>query len=383
MPAVFASLEWYLEVADTITAIYRQELLRDPEPEGLYNWLYHAREHPEYANAQWILDQVKASPEWHAIHDHPAPAPMPPLPPFPSGDFDRVLPWALPNSRDFIRADAWGVPISGLPFVSGGSSEHPERLLTPFIYKYDKALWARCFDEHRRRGYSHWILWWPNFRADGGTIAQFVDLCKDVQAAGFYTQVGLNSKDFDPRDLSAAQWITRLDPLFNALNAVKAADEYAVWEWDSHNIPGQPTIDSFKHFGRRAHEAGASFWIHFFPEHTSWFADGDPRGRFGFYDDLGTDVDGLQYQTQPTWTIQETQARLVDTLSQFGQQGNRHKLRFFEDQATLEFKHDHPDENDASLRGYLACCTIDNVAHTDSKIWGYGNGGRRPDGSRL
>jgi len=164
---------------------------------------------------------------------------------------------------------------------------------------------------------------------------------------------------------------------------MNAADEYAVWEWDSHNIPGSPTIDALKHFGQRAHEGGASFWTHFFPGHTSWLADGDPRGRYGFWSDLGADVDGLQYQTVPTWTIGETQARLVDTLSQFGSQGNQYKLRFFEDQASLQFTHDHPDEDDAALRGYLACCTIDNVKQTDAKVWGYGNGGRMPDGSPL
>lgn len=380
---IFASLEWYLGVAGTITDIYRTELNRDPEPAGLYNWIYHAREHGR--DGAWILEQVKASPEWHAIHDRPpTPAPLVRhVPALPTGSYDHVMPWVPPVSRDFIRADAWAVPVPALPFVAGGSSEHPERLLTPFLYKYDRSLWQACFDAHKARGYTHWILWWPNFHADGGSIEDFVALCKTVQEAGFYTQVGLNSKDFDPRDAEPHAWKARLDMLFDAIGATKAADEYAVWEWDSHNIPGQPTIDTLKHFGQRAHAQGASFWAHFFPEHTSWFADGDPRGRFGFWDDLGADVDGLQYQTRPEWTIQETQARLVDTLSQFGRQGNRHKLRFFEDQATLQFTHDRPDENDGSLRGFLACCTVDNVAHTDAKVWGYGNGGFKLDGTAL
>lgn len=65
----FASLEWYLGVAGTVTEIYRTELFREPELAGAYNWIYQARENGH--DGAWILDQVKASPEWHAIHDAP------------------------------------------------------------------------------------------------------------------------------------------------------------------------------------------------------------------------------------------------------------------------------------------------------------------------
>jgi hypothetical protein len=170
-------------------------------------------------------------------------------------------------------------------------------------------------------------------------------------------------------------------PVMDALLSAHAVDEFGVWEWDSFNVPGVPSIQAMSAFGRKAHAGGCSFWAHFDSEITSWFADGDPRGRDGFWADLGADVDGLDYQTRPTWTIGETQSRIVDTLSHFG--SGPHKFRFFEDQATLSFTQDHPDEDDADLRGFLACCTVDNVRHTDARVWGYGNGARRPDGSRL
>lgn len=302
-----------------------------------------------------------------------------PLPPFPPGTYDKDLPWTLPRSRDVLRADAWGVPVPGLPFVPRGSSEHPERLLTYFDYKYSSADLQRGLAAHTARGYTHWVRSWPDARSDGGqTIEQFVSDCLFIKSAGFYVHVKLASKDFDPRDQTAAQWIERLSPVMDLLMETQAVDEFGVWEWDAFNVPGRTTIDTFKLLGKLAHAGGCSFWLHFLPEHTSWFANGDPGGRYGFYDDLGLDVDGLDYQTQPTWTIEETQARLVDTLIQFAKQGNRHKLRFFEDQASLQFTHDHPDENDAALRGYLACCT-----KGPATVWGYGNGGARPDGSVL
>jgi hypothetical protein len=375
-------------LVEWITTIYQlfDELLhRAPEPAGLAAWM---ERFDTGTTGEQARDEILAGREYN--DQNPPVKPMPPSQPrtplvlpvcgsCPHPDsYDKVLPWTPPKSRDFLRADAWGVPVVGLPFVAGGSSEHPERLLTAFLYKYDRALWPACFQAHRDRGYTHWILWWPNARADGMPLAAFVEMCKTIQAAGFYTQVGLNSKECDPRDRTPAEWQSALDPVFNALNAAKAADEYAVWEWDSHNVPGQPTIDAFRYMGRRAHEAGASFWAHFIPEHTSWFADGDSRGRFGFWSDLGKDVDGLQYQAEPGWDIGEIQARLVDTLKQFAQQGDQHKVRAFELTALLQFTHDRPTEDEANALGYLACCTAGPTT-----VWGYGNGARRLNGSAL
>jgi hypothetical protein len=326
----------------------------------------------------WLHDQPEAIAHRTKPPDPPKPI-RPPLPPFPAGTYDHVLPWEPPRTRDFLRADAWGVPVPGLPFVPRGSTEHPERALTYFLYKYSTDWWPEIFAAHKARGYTHFVLSWPDARSDGGwSIERFVEMCRAAQAAGFYTHIKLASKDFDPRDQTPEQWDRRLTPIITSLHEARAADELGVWEWDSFNVPGAPTIRALTNIGSHAHAGGASFWLHFFAQHTSWFADGDRRGRYGFYDDLGTDIDGLDYQTKPEWSIEETQARLVDTLKQFANQGNRHKLRFFEDQATLQFTRDHPDEDDAALRGYLACCTAG-----PARVWGYGNGARMPDGSPL
>lgn len=320
---------------------------------------------------------------------------MPPLPP---GNYDRILPWTPPYpSRDFLRADAWGVPIPGLPFVSGvpgsgGSSEHPERLITGLDYKYDRALWPRMVGAHLDRGYTHWLRWWPNARDDGGnSISQFVDDCLYLKSLGMpYIIVNLGSKVFDPRDQSLREWQARVDLVIDQLTMHRAVDELIpAFEMDSFNIPGGPTIQYSKWVGQKAHAAGVSCWLHFFPEHTSWFADGDSRGRFGFWDDLGADVDGLCYQSMGlAWDVPFLQAKIVDTLSQFGRQGNIHKFRLMEDLASAQFSgvptgSDFPNEDHAALRAFLACCTVDNVSHTDAKVWGYGGGGAKLDGTRL
>ena len=139
-------LDWYQMVGRTIWTLYREELDRDPDPQGFANFLYQARE-----NGWTVVEMradMRASPEWHALHDRPRPVTQAPLRPMPPGSYDRVLPWDPPKTRDFLRADAWGVTIPGLPFVagvpgSGGSSEHPERLLT-------ESDAPDCFGNHAR-----------------------------------------------------------------------------------------------------------------------------------------------------------------------------------------------------------------------------------------
>lgn len=308
-------------------------------------------------------------------------APRPPLPPFPPGSYDHTLPWTPPEDRDYSRGNAFAVTINNLPFVLGGSSLHPERLITWFFDRFPPEWQVEIIRQYRDiRKYRHFVLSWPDSRAYGCTLQQFRTTCETIKAAGLYPHVKLASKDFDPRDQSFEQWRAALSPVLEALAGV--AEEYGVWEWNLFNVPGRPTVDTFKWIGNLAHQQGASFWLHFSPHVTSWFADGDPRGRYGFYTDLGTDVNGLDYQTDPAWDVPMMQARIVDTLVQFGRQGNVHKIRLFEDQASYQF--DGPvTEDDGDLRGYLGCCTVDSVAHTSALVWGYGNGARMPDGSPL
>lgn len=67
--AIFASLDWYAEVSQTINQLYREELGRDADFGGWANWLYHAREGGR--DAEWIRARIRESEEWHAIHDAP------------------------------------------------------------------------------------------------------------------------------------------------------------------------------------------------------------------------------------------------------------------------------------------------------------------------
>jgi hypothetical protein len=313
--------------------------------------------------------------------------PRPPLPPLPvcrscpsAFSYDKTLPWTPPATRDFLRADAWGVEIRGLPFVPGGSSEHPERCLTWFLDRWSPEWQQRILDEHRARKYSHFVLSAPDsIQGHGQSLAQFVDTCLRVKAAGFFVIVFLGSKVYQPRDQSVSQWTSYLYPLLTALFDANVVDEVIPgWEWNLFNVPGRTTIAVAKYVGNLAHLNGVTCGLHFSTHVTSWFADGDPRGRYGFWNDLGADVDYLNYQADPAWDVGELQSRLVDTLKQFAAQGNHHKLRAFELDAMPKFTRPHPTEDESNLTGYLACCT-----RGPAPVWGFGCGGRYLSGSPL
>jgi hypothetical protein len=307
-----------------------------------------------------------------------------------------ATPSFAPRTRDYLRADSWGVEMPGAPVIDRGvSSRHPERILSWFIDRYPLDFQQQYLEKVVGYGYTHLRLSYGDSTAAkdqpsnkppgaGQTLDQLIETCLRVKKYGLYVRMMLGSKYFQPNFMDTQQWAAFADPIMDAMIAAKCVDEFTLgWEWNLWNHPGPVTIDSFRHMGQKAHAAGCSAWMHFSAHVTSWFADGDPRGRFGFYDDLHNDVDGIDYQTDPSWSMEETQARLVDTLWQFGQRGNDYKMRFDEDMATLMWDNDRPNPEDANARGYLACCTIDNVKWTNARIWGFGNGARMPDGSPL
>jgi hypothetical protein len=311
-----------------------------------------------------------------------------------------------PQHRDYLRASHWSRVVPGLPFVagnvpwSGGSSEFPERLVQGLDYKYDRRWWETMTDVVLRAGDTHWLRWYGNARVDGrNSDEQFVDDCLYLKSRGLFVKVWLWAKDADPKDDSAANNIRRFTPIVEKMQKANCCDEYTPGgEWDLANVPGEPTITFWKWVGARAHEVGATCWGHLSSERTSWFEDGDPRTRWGFWDDLGDDCDGLDYQAMLVpfnvrprppheWDIGEFQARLVNTLEQFGRQGNRHKLRAMEFSALLSFTQPHPNEDEHDALGFLAACTRDIGGgprpNGRAVVWGSGDGWRGRDGGQL
>ena len=294
---------------------------------------------------------------------------------------------APPVDRDYLRGDAWGVTMPGAPIVLGVNPDTKDLILSWFLDRYPLDFQKSYLLKYAGYGYTHLYLSPPDSLAPvdaggaGQTLDQFVRTCRLVRSYGLYVGLNMASKVYQPAYMDPAQFAAYIDPLLDVL--LDEADEFVpAWEWNLWNRTAPDAITMQRHVGQRAHAAGKTAWLHFSPHVTSWFADGDPRGRFGYWDDLQGDVDGINYQTDPNWTTQELQDRMVDTLWQFGQDGNRYKFRMWEDQATKQFW-GQATADDGDARGYYSVCTYDNVKWTDAKMWGFGNGGRQPDGSRI
>ena len=236
--------------------------------------------------------------------------------------------------------------------IDGASAETKDQILSWFLDRYPLDFQKQYLTKYAGYGYTHLYLSPPDsLNGAGKSMDEFVETCRLVRSYGLYVGLNMASKYFQPRDMDPDQFAAYVDPLLDVL--LDEADEFVpAWEWDLWNRTAPDAITIMRHIGQRAHGAGKTCWLHFGPHTTSWFKDGDPRGRFGFWDDLEGDVDGINYQTIPDWTTQEMADRMVDTLWQFGEDGNRYKFRLWEDQATKQFGgYATPDDGDA--RGYL------------------------------
>ena len=321
-----------------------------------------------------------------------APMDRAPLPPFPicnscpgPYEYDKELPWDPPHTRDYMRCNAWAVTVPGLPFVPGASSEFPERAISYIAYLYTPYWQKEIWKATAARQYTHTVLCYSNFAADkSDSLQAFVDFCGGATRYVPYVNVFFGSKDYNKKDMSAQEFIDTFAPALDAVLKASVVDEVTSgFEWNLWNVPGKTTLDIFKWMGRTAAPYGVSNWCHFSEEVTSWQEDG--TGRYEFWDDLGEDMRGLLYQYIQHSDIGDMQARATDSLNMFNAQGNRHIFRGFEVIPMLQFSgepkgNSWPSEDDGDVLGYLNQCT---KPVGGAYIWGYGDGGRRPDGSPL
>lgn len=284
--AVFASLEWYIEVGDTVRSIYLQELFREPDTEGLYNWIYQARENGH--DADWIRAEIQNSPEWHAIHD---------IPPF------QVAP-------RFWKGNMCGIRVPGLPGVEGGAGDH-SLFLSWFYDRYTPEDRATIRAAYKAHGYTHWLLSWPDSRVFGQTPEQFLATCRELIAGGFYPCVMLSSKIVDPQD--AVGILHNIEPALALLIGV--VPMFCVgWELSLWLSPTtvQQLIDAL---APRVNPSGARLYVHF---QEGYFAYQQPGGVTADFWRLNVGkLVGVLHQRDLRWDMAEYPARIVDCLERF------------------------------------------------------------------
>lgn len=333
-----------------------------------------------------------------------APAPpliaRPPLPPFDSDTTDPQTGAPLPVYTDlreqppatadvrWWRGDAWGVTVPGLPAVGGGATGPAQhRVLTYFLDRYGRDWEARILDTYGGDRYTHISLSPQDSFAAGMTPDAYVAMAQRCRARGLFVHHLLRSKYYT--SISAPD-LDAVNPLVERLLAVDAAQVFTpAWEcnvWSPTLVRQMITHDSDL-IGRRA-----SIMLHFLPHYASWQEDHETPHDF-WMQNYGR-VDGLLYQCDPTWSAGMMAARCQDCLDRLApgglwglaDSGRGHAIDFvvWETIATCQFNNGHDgdgrlaDEDLGNLKGYECLCSPGAMT-----VKGFGNGGRRPDGSPL
>lgn len=108
-----------------------------------------------------------------------------------------------------------GIRVANLPFVSGMEGA-PEGLFLSWFYdRYDMATRLAIRAQMKAKGYTHWLLSWPDARGHGCSLAQFKALCQELIDDDFFPCVFLSSKDFDNHEVSSI--LAGLMPVLDAL----------------------------------------------------------------------------------------------------------------------------------------------------------------------
>lgn len=324
----------------------------------------------------------------------------PPLPPFDPDTTDpdtgaplpvyTVLREEPPAKADvsWWRGDAWGITVPGLPGVAGGANgPAQQRVLTYFLDRYGRDWEAVILEMHRDYGYTHISLSPQDSFANGQSEDDYVAMAIRCREAGLFVHHLLRSKyytDLHAPDLSAP------DALVERLLESDAADVFTpAWECNcwSPQIVRQMVDHDAARIGTRAR-----IMLHFLPHYISWQANDETPTDF-WRANVGK-VDGVLYQCIPTWSAGMMAARTQDCLDRLapgglwglGDSGRGHPfdLTVWETIATCQFGNGvdgdgrTADENIGNLKGYETVCSPGLMC-----VKGYGNGGRRPDGTAL
>jgi hypothetical protein len=247
------------------------------------------------------------------------PTPVPPTPggtPTPGGpslDLTLAQPAGIPAAPNlrWFRANFGGVHIPGLTVIPGGLPDGS--LVYSFFYdQYSPADRATIRAAHLAHGYTHFKLSWPNSRNFGTSEAAYVALAQELTAAGFYVGHFLSGKQNawanDPPSVLAS-----LATLLPALQAAGVIPWACVgWEMDSWQSPTQiqQIIDGIA----AILVPGTNLYVHLTAGKTAWQVSGFTAN---FWIANVGKLTGLLFQSDPTMTDGDLQARITDGLTRF------------------------------------------------------------------
>lgn len=317
------------------------------------------------------------------------PAPTPPTPTPPTDwNMDPAIgqPAGIPASPNlrWFRGQMCGLRVPGLAAVPGGAVD-PSIVLSWFYDRYgggDRALIRNAMLAH---GYTHFQLSWPDSRAFGTTVAQYVAFAQELTAAGFYVGHFMASKDYDPADPAAIMAALAVEGIFPALIAAGVIPWASIgWELNLWLDPTQvqSLIDQMTAI---LVPAGVHCYVHFSEGVIAWQQDGGVTADF-WNAQVGK-LTGLLYQKILADANGLFQAHVDDGLSRFAgnfgfvtDSGFGHPFDYVAYELTASFQF-----NNAITEGagdYIGLVGIYSPAQTGPAgtvaVMGFGNGATAP-----
>lgn len=222
----------------------------------------------------------------------------------------------IPKSpdKDWPLANWFSVVVTGLPWVDGQSSEHPDMVLSYFLHKYNEEWQNKILIAHAERGYTHFMISWPDAADDGYSIDQFVKMAQLVKSYGFYVHVMLGSKVHNTHDLYWHDLAPQITPILNSLITALAVDMVSLWETNLWNIPGAPLQSIIQGIHDICAPNGVTQWVHFSTEVVWW----GTTNRVEWWNDQVGLLRGILYQADVNWDMGTRQARFGDCLNNAG-----------------------------------------------------------------
>lgn len=254
----------------------------------------------------------------------PAPTPPPgpgPTPPPPAGICYTSIAGGQPGGvpgKDirWFRGDFCGIDVPGMPHVQDGGTSN-SLILTPYIDRYSPANQTTILNAYATRGYTHWLLWWPNSRdAWAQSVGQFTATCQTVQAAGYWPIVMLYSKVYDGQNPDP----TKNDALITSLNTTFGNQWICCigFEMDEFMDPGATIQSVIDHVTGQTVPFGVNTYVHFSEGLTSWQAPSAAGGGATWWTQQQNKLRGIMHQKNLGWDCPTYQSKLNDLQVRFG-----------------------------------------------------------------
>ncbi len=213
----------------------------------------------------------------------------------------------------FWKAQMCGLRILNLPPVAGGASD-PTLFLSWFYGRYTASWRTTIRLAMKDKGYTHWVLSWPDERAAGCSPERFGLLCRELIKDGFYPCPFLYSKDYDPTDFAGI--MANIQPVLPHIIGLVPLVCIG-WELSIALSPAtvQLLIDAL---APQFTPAGTRVYVHFQQGYFAFEVDRPGATTADFWKLQVGKLTGVLYQRVQTgdpWDKPMFQARLADCTS--------------------------------------------------------------------